>query len=384
MRPVIIGGVPRIWDYATSDTESLFAKMGNTGNLAFQYAIQKHVGRNSPIVGWSSDPNLVQTKGDIAVIPCANQLGPRTDQIKWAAFVEELHVRVLALGLGAQAASHNELPDVPEGTKRWVRAIAERGAPGVPNIGVRGEFTRRVLERMGYKEEICVLGCPSLFINGNPRLGQVIAERLERTPRRIAVAAGKPSNAALADLEKRLLGIARDSGGLYIVQHPLPFVKVARGEERDIDEPWKKRIQRFLGIPSDISRSRSWAPRNMKVFFEVNAWMEELRMHDFVVGTRIHGVALAIQAGVPALCITHDSRTKELCDTMGIPNCAAGELDVEDLDVNELRRHINFDPDEFDANRIRIGKRYADFLSANGIVSEPLVRLCDVNKVDIS
>ena len=44
-----------------------------------------------------------------------------------------------------------------------------------------------------------------------------------------------------------------------------------------------------------------------------------MRKFDFVVGPRFHGVMLAMQAGIPGGVIAHDSRTLELCQTMGIP-----------------------------------------------------------------
>ena len=55
--------------------------------------------------------------------------------------------------------------------------------------------------------------------------------------------------------------------------------------------------------------------------------MDFLKRFDFVVDTRFHGVMFAIQAGISAGCITHDGRTTETFQTMGIPYIHYRDLD---------------------------------------------------------
>jgi len=95
--------------------------------------------------------------------------------------------------------------------------------------------------------------------------------------------------------------------------------------------------------------------------------MEHLRRHDFVVGLRIHGAMLAIQAGVPAMCVTHDSRTEELCQTMGIPYVPVERIMSDNLDVSRVLSAMEFNPDEFDRTRRQLARRYRDVLSGSGI-----------------
>jgi polysaccharide pyruvyl transferase WcaK-like protein len=51
-------------------------------------------------------------------------------------------------------------------------------------------------------------------------------------------------------------------------------------------------------------------------FFDVTIWLDFLKRFDFVVGTRIYGAMLAMQVGIPAAVIAHDSGTYEMCTTM--------------------------------------------------------------------
>lgn len=366
MTPVMIGGFPTIRGYAQMTTEAIFVCTNNTGNLAFRYAVYKHLGGDVKVLPWGAQPQTVAEAGGLAVFPCANQLGPHADCTGRAKLTSGLQIPVLAIGLGAQSASRDEFPEIPEPTRRWIEAIAERRPGKAPNITVRGEFTRRVLERMGVRDGVEVLGCPSLFINDDPHLGQAIGKRLGRPIRRIGVAAGKPTNPAQGSVEKRLLGAALSSGGSYIVQHPLPFIKAARGEFDQLNEAWQKRILDFVGRHSG-SRTDDSLPSNMTVFFDVDAWMEHLRRHDIVVGTRIHGTMLAIQAGVPALCLTHDSRTEELCQTMGLPHLPLDMLPQGSLDADGLLRRLRFDPDQFDVLRRQLASRYREVLIGSGL-----------------
>jgi len=375
MTPVMIGGPPIIRGYPQRPTETIFVQTNNTGNLAFRYAVFKHLGGNVPVLPWGAKPEAVAEAGDIAVFPCANQLGPHADCTGREALTSRLQVPVLAIGLGAQSASANEYPEIPAPTLRWVQAIAERRPGKAPNITVRGEFTRRVLERMGIRDGVEVLGCPSLFINDDQGLGQAIGRRLERPIRRIGVAAGHPTKPSQAALEKRLLDVALGSGGSYIVQHPLPFIKAARGEFDQLNQVWQNRILDFVGHHRAVGADRG-LPSNITVFFDVDAWMEHLRRHDLVVGMRIHGTMLALQAGVPALCLTHDARTEELCETMAVPHVSMRKLPEGPLTAAVLLQCLDFDPDGFDQRRRSLGKRYRHVLGGAGLrIPEGLQRI---------
>ena len=117
-----------------------------------------------------------------------------------------------------------------------------------------------------------------------------------------------------------------------------------------------------------------WSERHGQAFFDAAVWMEHYRRFDFVVGTRIHGVMLALQAGVPALCIAHDSRTLELCETMKVPHVLARDH-PQGLAEDQLWPLFHFDGVEFDANRRRLCARYVAFLEGNGLQVADWVRL---------
>jgi hypothetical protein len=111
----------------------------------------------------------------------------------------------------------------------------------------------------------------------------------------------------------------------------------------------------------DLAGFRTWCRRHAYAFFDVPGWLDFLRRFDFVVGTRFHGAMLAMQVGVPAAVIAHDSRTYELCATMGVPVRFHTEIDVP-LTAQNLPELFPFDPDEFLAKRRTLHNSYSQIL----------------------
>ena len=107
-----------------------------------------------------------------------------------------------------------------------------------------------------------------------------------------------------------------------------------------------------------------WSVRYGNIFFNVQNWIEHLARYDFVIGTRIHGTILGLQAGVPSVCIAHDSRTLELCQTMKIPYVLAADV-PDGIAYDHLVSYFNFDPCEFDRNRRALCRTYVEFLKNN-------------------
>ena len=381
----VLGLPPRI-DSELAPTKQAFGKVGNTGNLAFSHAIHEHLGGDAAeirSVDWSAPPDRVNGTGSVAVVPAANQLGPHTDFSKLAGRWSALDVGMVMIGLGAQGPDDSAIPDVSEGTLRWIRGIADRAPGRGPNIAVRGPHSLRVLERFGLADQAVVLGCPSLLLNPSPTLGREVADSMH-APERIAVVAGHYGWKRLWRLEASLAELVGEGRGSYVGQAPLEMVMLTRGEADHLPEEALRRCRDFVHPEMPLPRFVRWSRKHGSAFFDISDWLEHYRRFDLVVGTRIHGTLLALQAGVPALCIAHDVRTTEMCETMRIPFVPAGDvLDGVTRDqVAELVRE-RFDPDAFDANRLRLCASYVAFLRENTI--EPvdwLVAMADAQGSD--
>ena len=362
-KPVVIGLRPRL-DAAFAPTEALATKAGlNTGNIVYAHAICSHIPDHVAVLDIGAPPAQINRTGDIGVVQAANQLGAHFTHDTHAERMAQLDIDVVAIGLGAQSEDDATVPDLPTSVVEWVRRIVERAPSKTPNLGVRGEFTVQVLEAYGFDGCAEVVGCPSLFLNPDPNLGRQIAQNI-REPRRVAVAAGNENSPRLSRIEASLAGLVTATNGAYIGQHGLTMMKLTRGEAEQIGGEDLSRLRDYICPGMSLVQFAHWSQIYGNVFFDVSNWIEYCRRFDIVVGTRIHGTAIALQAGVPALCIAHDSRTLELCRTMKVPYVQSNDV-ADGVELDQLLRLVDFDPLEFDKNRRSLCQRYVQFLKNN-------------------
>lgn len=367
MKPFIFGFGPSVENSPLIDTQKAYGLVGdNTGNLAFCYAINALLGGGHNAALWHTDISLLKKMGDVGVLTLANQLGKHVNLGYLNESFRKIDFPLVGIGLGAQASLNKEMIEVPEGTLEWIRIIQDRSPTNSPNIAVRGEYSFRVLENYGLADKAEITGCPTLFISPEKHLGRVISENFTSNPRRIAVAAGHQRWHHLAKLEASLVALSQSGNGAYICQSPLEMVKIGRGDTSELSLESRNECRHYIAPWMSDEEFIAWADRNAYSFFSASAWMDYLRKFDFVVGTRIHGVMLALQVGVPALCLAHDSRTEELCETMAVPYVKAQNYG-QGITRDQLPSLFNFDPDHFDSNRKKLAKRFYEFLRKNNL-----------------
>jgi hypothetical protein len=372
-KAIYLGRPPYIQDYYKKDASSLFDETGgNTGNLAFQYAVATHLTSDVPVLHWGMSANQFRSLGDIIVLPLANQLGGHTDLASAAAKLKEINLPVVGVGLGAQSTSLDADVNLSDGTRDWLDTIASLSPTGAPNLGVRGTYTQGQVSKNGWPNASVVTGCPSNFIN----LGNDFIDRIEagfqQKPKLIAVTAGIPYSQHLANLEHNLADMVTAAGGAYIVQHGLEMLRLARNEFDVLPPDLFALCHKYILPDSSAEGFRAWCRRYAYAFYDVRAWMDFLRRFDFVVGTRFHGAMLAIQAGTPAACIAHDSRTYEMCQTMKVPVCHNTEINLPLTPAN-LLEHFRFDAGEFrEARRQLLSSYVALFRDADIELAKPL------------
>jgi hypothetical protein len=376
--PFLFGLKERVEDYQYKTTEQLDTDVGgNTGNLAFHYAIKQHISTDVN-VGWYDAPEKINRFGDVGVMACANQIGAHADCGGLADRLKNITVPVLSIGLGAQSSFDGKIPEVPEGSVRWLEEIVAKSATGAPNIAVRGPFTGKVLEHYGFGGKFEVLGCPTLFISKSPTLGQDIVKNF-KAPKTIAVASGHYRWNHLAKIESSLANMVSVTNGSYIGQSPLEMIKLTRREVGLISQETIDSCRDYACPHMTSQEFSDWIMRYGNVFFDVPSWMEHYRKYDFVVGLRIHGVMLALQMGIPAVCIVHDSRTLELCETMKVPFLAARDIQQGVSRQKIVAAFEQFDPNEFDKNRVALCEKYVAFLRQNRV--QPDQSLLNIIKV---
>jgi hypothetical protein len=235
-----------------------------------------------------------------------------------------------------------------------------------PNLGVRGAFTKSIISRLGYEGAPIITGCPSNFINISPDLPKKLEERFNRRPNYIAVMAGIPFIPKISHIEQDLADIVDSHGSAYIVQHGLEMLRLARNEFELIDPSTLELARTYIRPKLSPEQFKIWCRRFAHAFYDVRAWMDFVRRFDFVVGTRFHGAMIALQAGVPAVCVTHDSRTQEMCETMGVPHRHYDEINGR-ITAENVMDLFHFDADHYWETRHALLQNYLGLYRASGI-----------------
>lgn len=344
----------------------------NTGNLVFNFAVEHLIHFTQSDIRWSTPAAEINKEKTPLLIPMANNIGPHTDVNHSGPKLTGVEVHKTIMGLGAQFPVTLNDPkeaasQVPEGTSVWLNSVVNNTK--VANISVRGKFTQDVLTELGYGEFVVALGCPSHFINNNPNLGSVLAQRCSELDMHlasgIAVTAGNPGIKNLNKLERFLIGLIDEFNGRYIVQHPESLIRLSQRWEDAISEADIEHINQSYFPAKSTYEMLCWFSKNSTTYVSVPQWMLDISKHALCVGTRIHGVQVAIQSGIPALCLYMDSRTKELCDTMHIPAISAHAFQKDPTLQEIINTLKSWDWESYDKNRRRLAESTEVFLKSN-------------------
>ncbi|WP_234389132.1 polysaccharide pyruvyl transferase family protein [Streptomyces sp. AS58] len=264
---------------------------------------------------------------DVFVVPLANAFRPQFQASldRLSTLIEQLTIPVVVFGVGAQTTDDyatDRLGPLADSVKRFASAVLERSA----SIGVRGELTARYLTGLGVPaDRVDIIGCPSMFLHGDTFPELRTAELTSAS--RIALNLS-PNAIPVGDIS----GIARHAWEnypdvTYYAQNLVDAELLLWGDltpETGVEDPFP------LQLTHDLLRENK-----MRMPLDPATWIAELRGYDFAYGTRIHGNIAALLAGTPAVVLTHDSRTLELCRYFGIPHRPLSGLPA-DTDPREL------------------------------------------------
>jgi hypothetical protein len=367
-KPVIFGLRTDIPDIETYDVSGLIALAGgNTGNFAFNYAIQKELGQKPDIYYWGH--KLKDVDGCIGIIPCANQLGQHCDMSTVFDWQKNMNMPFVGIGLGAQSSFNKDKtikhPKIPEGTLNWVRQMASQAPTKYPNITVRGNFTMEIMESLGLGDSAIPLGCPTLFINEDCELGKKIEKRLDN-PKKIVLATLFNNSKILRTIEQSLSRLVDEYSGAIVIQSHSFLIQSAIGDVFNVSKAFIENMNKFYMPQMSQVEFLCWVRKHFKIFFNIDNWIDYLKDFDMVIGPRIHGIMMAINAGIPGLCIAMDSRIMELCEIMKIPYITPDKVE-NGINRNQLIDLCKFDGNDFDKNRRELSRKYVEFMRNNKI-----------------
>ncbi|MEU0129761.1 polysaccharide pyruvyl transferase family protein [Streptomyces sp. NPDC006289] len=333
----------------------------NAGNLIFSDASHKILTTPRAEVfsnGIRTDPSAagrINEEFDVFVVPLANAFRPTFERPlkRMTQLIKKLRIPVVVLGVGAQADlkyDASRLKAMEPTVREFVTEVLNRSA----SIGVRGEFTEQYLKSMGFRD-VEVIGCPSMFMNGDTFQLEKKSESLTAESR-ISV---NGSHSAVRS--HGLDAIIRQAHERY--PH-LRFVGQNLLEAQLLH--WRE-----TGNPIGAQTSMPTHPSHpmyregkVRLYVDPATWIDELRAFDFSFGSRIHGNIAALLAGVPSTVLCSDSRTLELCRYFGIPHRKISET-PRNIDPAELYEAADFG-ELVNGHKERF-LRFTGFMEKNGL-----------------
>lgn len=245
---------------------------------------------------------------------------------------------LVPISVGVHSRTPSTKINLNPDTVKLLRTISERAV-----LGVRGEYTAAVLERLGVLN-LRIIGCPSLYYGMND------AFRVDKAPFREDMKTAvnfRTFYGSLRPAECEFLTFAANRG--------LPFVEQTQQELTLLNCQNNQPQYEYLS---------GWLKEKKRVFFEVETWVEWLRTMDFSMGSRFHGNVLAIMNGVPALTMVIDGRMQELTRLFRLPT-----MNALDFSMDKPLQYYYDLADFTEFNRVYPQRlaAFRDFLDKNGL-----------------
>ncbi|WP_444888130.1 polysaccharide pyruvyl transferase family protein [Microbulbifer sp. JMSA008] len=335
----------------------------NTGNLAFWFSARRLFDHDVVPFRWNENPQKLRQKIDLIFIPAANFLSEQNDLSILANLIKECDLPCLIFGLGAQSESENIIPKLKSGTVDFLNEVSSR----TPFIGVRGDFTEKVCRRYGV-DNVKVVGCPSIFINGDRELGFRLEKRFLEPISKVVVHAACLKE-QIREVEREFVRYVKLYNGKYILQRPPELIQILNREVLTASqEEYTKKFAKFCYPDLDYGEFLQEIRRSALYFTDANAWLAYLKTYSHAIGSRIHGTILPLSSGVPSVCITHDTRTRELSKKLMVPNLSSEEFLRVRCSLRDIFSSVKFKGDDFEDNRTTIAKDYNSIFQAVGLI----------------
>lgn len=340
----------------------------NLGNMLFTNAVWNQISGEKTRINFEFDPDEVNEKYDAVILPAANWLAPQLDFSKFSHSFAGLKIPVVMIGLGAQAAQIGERVTPHDSVMIMLRAAYERSS----GISVRGAYSAEVMKQLGFSN-VTVTGCPSLYESAAPieTPGADSANIYQDRTILLHSTRFSASHAAYAttpSIHRAIFRLAYASNAPILFQSEQEEIGMLTGfsPAAGIDERTRGLMLRLYdaGIWPELEKyimERGRAPLSLE------AWAEDMKQHSAVVGTRLHGTIMALNAGRPALFIPHDSRTQEVAAFAAMPTMDAGP-GGEALSFRMIREALDgADFKTYETRREENRKVYEGFLEVNGV-----------------
>ena len=332
----------------------------NTGNLMFTTAIFDQIDAEATHVGFGFVPETINARYDALVVPAANWLGSHAQWDWFADLIEKVEIPVITIGIGAQASeSRRDRIEWNDSSLRLARVLAAKA----PYMSTRGHYTSACLQQLGILN-VVTTGCPSIY-KDFPRIASPREEALALQSTRYAIS---KAFAETPSINQALFQMAFEHRLDMIYQsEPEEMHYLLKGEAADFlsNKHQLAALCTLYGAESPEALI-FYLNHHAKLFYDLNAWSRYLQTRSGVLGTRLHGSILALNSGVPAVLIPHDSRTGEMASFADIPTAGLRSFPWTERDMAQIPEIMD-QVGKYEETRLANKAIYRQFLAANGL-----------------
>ena len=263
---------------------------------------------------------------------------------KMTKFIEKINIPFIPVSIGANCAyNDNKFCDLHKTLNkdliRFIKTLASKSEL----MGVRGEMTLDVLNRLGIKNALPV-GCPTFYEELNPNK-QIIK---------------KPFNKDFKIL-RNITTIFKPSGNEPIILQDEKNVIDSLYFNNVIRENCFKEAERFF-------IKNFFFNNNILTFTSIDRWKKYVSKFDFLVSSRVHGAVLALNSkneGIPVFVSQGDIRAYEMTKLLNVPYCDFLNHNIDKKTVEELYELANFN--NYNKSFKNNYNNFMNFLRKNGI-----------------
>lgn len=279
--------------------------------------------------------------------------------------LESYDAELVIFGLGVQASTTDlTQATLPAESIQLMKYLGER----CKAIGVRGEFTKRAFAHFADVHNTFVTGCPSTFTRPDA------IKELRRSWKQRKKGRRSYSGTDFSRPQEKSMLIDSIKYDNFLVE-PVSranhdFHLAALRQDSDLTDKVPYYLKgRILDGTLTLEEITSYYSKYYRLFRDTSTWYDFNRDYvSFAYGTRFHVNMAAQLSGVPALWITHDSRTIELTEFLHLP--AISLEDASQLTPVEIQNL--YDPTEFFDHAKSLFDNFSEYLDIFGLSAQKL------------
>lgn len=343
----------------------------NTGNIIHAHAALSMFSAAESINPSVDDANIEKIRAQnshlayaAATVLQVNSTTPWIDKLtELADFIEKAGLPVVTFGFGHSSKNREfALRDakVDHRSVHLLRVLADHSE----TLAVRGELTADLCEKVGIKN-VSVIGCQSLYSAASKNKSLDWQHRDITGKSVTSITGGLDYTDQMAFCIRNNVDlIGQDEFSEHKISRGILPLNEFKGEGGAYVLPDSIRKGLNPGAVS-LDDYYHYCLVHFHKFFNVETWSSHIKKnYDFAFGTRFHGNVAALQAGVPALWLTHDTRTVELCRHFRLPSIKAQDFWAYRT-IDELKEVTDFTAFE---NRLpKLIGEFLHYLERNGV-----------------